>query len=106
MVGWDWEGIGKGSVWDRDGVRSVTSNDNELNITMNYTYNRNGQFKIVLTEDGCWRKDLTTIIPSLSAMRRTFRELMRIGYKADNLDVMDCETGRYISFCINRLPRQ
>jgi hypothetical protein len=37
------------------------------------------RFKIVLTEDGCWRKDLTTEIPAMPAMRRTMREWLRRG---------------------------
>lgn len=61
-------------------------------------YNRKGRFKVVYCHDGCYIKDLSIEIPMLSSARRTVRELMRMGYKFENLDIIDLEVGRYISF--------
>ena len=59
---------------------------------------RKGRFMICRSEDGCWRENLTTVIPTLSATRRTMRELVRMGYNPENLYVLDLDTTRFISF--------
>ena len=63
-------------------------------------YNRKGRFKVVLEYDGCYVRDLSIEIPMLSSARRTVRELMRMGYKFDELGIIDLETERYISFVL------
>jgi hypothetical protein len=59
-----------------------------------------GPVIIVLTHDGCVVKDLTLPIPSWPAVRRTWRELKRMGYAADDMSLVDVETGRAISFVV------
>lgn len=63
-------------------------------------YNRKGNFVVDLTYDGCFVKCLTITIPTLSASRRTVRELIKIGYKLDDLAIRDLDMDRYISFVI------
>lgn len=58
-------------------------------------------YKVITMYDGCPGKELTTVIPTMPAVRRTIRELMRYhGFKFDDLAVIDLETGRCISFVL------
>jgi hypothetical protein len=62
--------------------------------------NRKGRFKIVSEYNGVVDKELTIEIPSMSAVRRTYRELMKLGWKFENLALLDCESGRLLSFVL------
>jgi hypothetical protein len=53
---------------------------------------------VVRTSDGCWRENLSVPIPTWSATRRTIRELIRMGYKFEDMAVIDTVTKRFLSF--------
>jgi len=63
-------------------------------------YRLNGKRNLIVvgTYDDCNYKELSTVIPTYSATRRTIRELMKMGWKFENLAVKDVETGRLISW--------
>lgn len=59
--------------------------------------NRRGRFMIHFTPDGGYDRPLSTVIPTLSATRRTLRELQKLGYRADDMSIEDKDQQIYIS---------
>jgi len=63
-------------------------------------YNRKGKFEVVKSYDGCNFESLTYEIPSLATTRRAIKELVKMGYDINTLDIRDLETGRLISWTL------